>query len=327
MGGSQQDRLDPKAIERFAHDLDALVEPTAKIGLAVSGGPDSLALLLLAAAARPELVEAASVDHALRPESRSEAELVARVCGSLGIPHQILTVRWDAKPESALQERARQRRYAMLADWAAERELEAIATGHHLDDQAETLLMRLARGAGVTGLAAMRPRSRVPGGTLPLVRPLLGWRRDELEAICAAAGVSPVTDPSNDNAQFERVRMRKALAGVDWLDSGNVARSARILGEADDALAWAAAHEWERRVTRTADRIIYEPGAPPAEIRRRIITRAVIELAHEGEAALRGRELDTVLQALESGGTATLRGVLCTGGATWRFAQAPERRR
>lgn len=328
MAGPEQDRLDPQLIQRFGRDLDALVDPQATVGLAVSGGPDSMALLLLAAAARPARVEAATVDHALRLDSRSEAELVAGLCASLGVPHKILTVEWDEKPQTALQERARERRYRLLSDWAAERRLDAIATAHHLDDQAETVMMRLARGAGVTGLAGMRPRSRVPEGRLPLVRPLLGWRRRELEAVCAAAGVIPAADPSNEDEHFERVRVRKALAGLDWLESAEVGRSAAHLAEADEGLAWAAAREWDRFVTATAAEIAYLPANSPAEIQRRIVTRAVLHLASEGDtAALRGRELDALLAALESGGTATLRGVLCSGGDQWRFVQAPQRRR
>ena len=144
-------------IDRFRRDLDALVAPDARLGIAVSGGPDSLALLLLAAEARPGQVEAATVDHALRPASKSEAEVVAEVCARLGVPHVILSADWDEKPETAIQERAREMRYRLLGEWARERRL-TILTAHHLDDQAETLLMRLARGAGVRGLAGMRSR-------------------------------------------------------------------------------------------------------------------------------------------------------------------------
>src|SRR5690348_10794146 len=128
-------------IERFRRDLDPLVGADATIGIAVSGGPDSLALLLMAAEARPMNVEAATVDHALRPEGRAEAELVAGICERLGIPHAILTADWKQKPLTGLQERARAVRYRLLGDWARERELSAVVTAHHLDDQAETFLM------------------------------------------------------------------------------------------------------------------------------------------------------------------------------------------
>src|SRR4051794_9395878 len=114
--------------DRFARDLDLLVPAGAPIGVAVSGGPDSLALLSLAAVARPGQFEAATVDHALRAESRGEAEMVAGVCDRLGVPHKILTVTWVEKPQTALQERARAARYGLLSVWAKERGLRALIT-------------------------------------------------------------------------------------------------------------------------------------------------------------------------------------------------------
>lgn len=316
---------DGKAVERFARNLDALVGPDKKIGLAVSGGPDSLALLLLAAEARPSMVEAATVDHALRPEGRAEAETVGKLCERLGAPHKILTVSWDKKPETAIQERARAMRYTLLSDWMAEQQLDALATAHHLDDQAETLLMRLARGAGVKGLAAMRPLTRLSKGLL--VRPLLGWRHSELEEICTSAGVAPVQDPSNDDEAFERVRVRNALSRSEWLDPAAVVRSAASLTDADRALHWATTMEWKQGVSRRGAEIAYTPSDAPREIRRRIVRRAVLALATEGGGAdIRGRELDQLLRILASGKKATLRGVLCIGGPKWRFTPAPARK-
>ena len=317
---------EPASIDRFRSDLDALIDPAARIGIAVSGGADSLALLLLAAAARSGQVEAATVDHALRPEARDEAALVGRICERLGVPHAILTVRWAEAPETAIQERARAQRYRLLGYWAEERGLDAIATGHHADDQAETLLMRLARGAGVRGLAGMRPRSVTPGAHVRLLRPLLGWRRAELERVCAAAGFEPIADPSNRDERFERVRVRYALAESDWLDAAGLARSAANLAEAEDALDWAARAEWDRTVDQRREAIVYRPARAPNEIERRIVGRAVRRLATEGEGELRGAELDRLLATLREGGTATLRGVLCRGGPEWRFSHAPERR-
>jgi len=317
----------PEAVDRFRRQLDRLVKPQAKVGIGVSGGPDSLALLVLAAAARPGLVEAATVDHALRPEARQEAEMVAGVCEQLGVPHSILTVEWDEKPKTAIQERARAARYRLLSDWAKANALPALVTGHHIDDQAETFFMRLARGAGVRGLGAMRPVVMALGSSVGLVRPLLGWRRAELEQVCADAGLTPVADPSNDDEQFERVRVRKALAGVEWLDARSIAISADNLAQADLALQWATSQEWERAVTNGNGSIVYRPADAPREIRRRIAHRAVLRLANEGNGAeLRGPELDRLLAVLMNGRKATLRGVLCSGGQEWRFTKAPARR-
>lgn len=317
----------PETLERFRRDLDPLVDPQTTIGVAVSGGADSLALLLLAAETRPLRVEAATVDHRLRPESREEAEKVSAICETLGVPHTILEANWDEKPAAAVQERARHMRYRLLGQWARKRQLGALLTGHHLDDQAETFVMRLARGAGVNGLAAMRRIARTPGTDLALVRPLLGWRRSELEAVCAGCGIEPVDDPSNSDEQFERVRVRKALLDSDWLDPQAIAASAEHLAQSDGALVWATTQEWNRAVTSAAGAIAYRPGSTPLEIRRRIVRRAVLALASEGnKGELRGRELDQLIAALLGGRKATLRGVLCSGGEQWRFTKAPERR-
>ena len=314
----------PNLVARFSSELDKLVAADSKLGIAVSGGPDSLALLLLAVAARPGQVEAASVDHALRAESRAEAEMVANACEQLGVPHAILTAEWERRPETALPERARIERYRLLGRWAKERGLTALLTAHHADDQAETLVMRLNRGSGVRGLAGIRPMRRL--GEIDLVRPLLSWRRSELERICEDAGLQPARDPSNENDSFERVRVRKALAEADWLDTEAIVQSAANLADAEQAIEWVADAEWKRSVQEGNSEIHYRAGDAPAEIRRRIAARAIAKLATEGEAELRGPEIDRLLEALESGRTVTIRGVLCSRGDMWRFKKAPARR-
>lgn len=307
--------------------MDSIAPGGARLGIAVSGGPDSIALLLLAAAARPGQIEAATVDHALRAGSREEAETVVALCAKLGIRHALLTANWVDRPTTAIQERARAERYRLLANWLAERSLAALVTAHHLDDQAETLLMRLNRGSGVRGLAGMRAAAPLPapGSDLPLLRPLIGWRRSELEAICKAAAVEPIEDPSNADERFERVRLRRAIAAADWLDPQALCRSAARLAEADAALEWAVEREWQSQVSSAEDEFVYGPAAPQ-EIRRRVLCRIIGQLAREGESnPLGATELDRLTEVLSSGGRATLRGVLCTGGERWRFAAAPRR--
>ena len=317
----------PADLERFARDLDGLIPKEARIGIAVSGGPDSVALLLLAAAARRGSVEAATVDHQLRTESAEEADSVSRLCAQLDIPHTILDARWAEKPASAIQERARQERYRLLGAWAEERRLDAVATGHHLDDQAETIVMRLKRGAGVRGLAGMRTVAKVPGSKVSLIRPLLGWRREHLGRICADAGVEATNDPSNEDSKFERARVRSALRDASWLDPQALAASAAHLGEADSALDWAVQQEWTRAVTNGGWEVVYRPSDAPSEICRRIVTAAITRLATEGDTeTLRGRELDQLMTVIAAGGQATIRGVLCAGGLEWRFRRAPPRK-
>ena len=285
-------------------------------------------MLFLAAEARPGALEVATVDHGLRAEAAAEAKMVARLCADLDVPHTTLRVQWKPKPQTGLQERAREERYRLLGEWAHECGLSAIATAHHLDDQAETLLMRLNRGAGARGLAGMRPGSPLPArsSTIRLIRPLLTWRRSELERVCESSGVEPAQDPSNKDDQFERVRIRRALAEAEWLDEEALARSAAHLAAADSALEWATDREWQSHLTEVEGAITYRPAAPD-EIRRRIVSRAIAALASEGSAdVLRGRELDQLMAVLSEGGKTTLRGVLCSGGEEWRFGPAPPRR-
>jgi tRNA(Ile)-lysidine synthase len=319
--------LPEEPLDRFNRALMAMAKDEEMIGVAVSGGPDSLALLLLASAARPGKVEAATVDHGLRDGSREEAEMVAALCKTLGVPHEILTVEWEERPDSAIQQRARIRRYKELASWATRRGIGLLATAHHADDQAETLLMRLVRGSGVRGLGAIRALRKLPGTNIMLARPLLRWTRSELADICAKAGVEPAQDPSNSDLRFERVRVREMLAGSDWLDPAGLARSATHLAQADEALNWAARKEWHKRVKEENAVVTFDPAGLPSEIRRRLVAAIVSKLTSEGRGVeLRGRELDRLMAALVQGRKSTLRGVLCGGGGSWRFARAPQRK-
>ena len=315
---------EPALIARFATDLDALISPAEPLGLAVSGGPDSLALLLLAAEARPGRVQAATVDHGLRPESADEARFVADVCGRLAVPHETLRPKW-VQPSTAIQERARVVRYAALGAWAERSGLAAVATGQHADDQAETLLMRLVRGSGVRGLAGMRGRSTLPGRRgIGLLRPLLSWRRSELESVCIAAGIEPIRDPSNGDERFERARIRARLAEAHWLEPGAIANSASHLAAADEALEWSAR---QQVIVREGGRVRYQPGDAPPELRRRVLAHIIAELASEGcGEPLRGREINRVMSAIAAGATTSLRGVRCRGGEEWLFDRAPPRR-
>ncbi len=295
----------------------------SRLALAVSGGPDSLALLLLANAAFPGAVIAATVDHGLRPEAAEEAAFVHRLCGELGVPHDVLA---GAMPEGNLQEQARALRYALLAGWAGGRAA-WLATGHQQDDVAETFLMRARRGAGVGGLAAMAAAR--PLGPVVLVRPLLGWSRAALEAIVAAAGIEPVRDPSNADPRFDRARIRALLAGSEELPPERLALAARNLRDAEDALAWAAAREWQARAVVEGESVRLDPAGLPRELRRRLAGRAVatVRAAHGLGAEWREAGLDGLLAALDAGDTGTIAEVLARSKkGIWRFELAPARR-
>jgi tRNA(Ile)-lysidine synthase len=295
-----------------ARALFADFSTTAALVLAVSGGPDSMALLLLAARWRagrrrgPALI-AVTVDHGLRPESAREAAMVARLARRLGVAHR--TLRWHgAKPETGLQQAARAARYRLLAEAARKAGARHILTAHTLDDQAETVLYRLARGSGVTGLGAMTPVSAVPvegGGGLILARPLLGIPKARLIATVEAAGVGFAEDPSNADPRFARTRLRSLLPGLaeEGLDARRLAQFARRMRRADAALD-AVAEALSRRVAvggwpaRGALRLDARDLARlPAEIRLRLIRRALVERAQEGAVAL--ARLESLLAALD----------------------------
>lgn len=316
----------PDPVQRFRRDFEALAEGVDKIALAVSGGPDSLALLLLANSVFPGRIEAATVDHGLRPGSAGEAEMVARLCARLGIPHQILAVSVELSGEG-LQSAARAARYAALARWMEARGLGLLLTAHHADDQAETLLMRLNRSSGVAGLAGVRAEGRVPGsgGKLRLCRPLLGWRRSELEAVVASAGIEPALDPSNADERFDRVWLRRRMAEAGWLDAAALARSAALLAEAEAALEWTADGLFEGRVEAGEGSIALHPEGLPPEFLRRLVLRCLRQ--SEPAAKPRGEQLAALVERLRSGGSGTLCGVKASGGEVWRFERAPPRRR
>jgi tRNA(Ile)-lysidine synthase len=310
------------AVARFAADLDALVPAGQSLGIAVSGGPDSLALLLLAAAARPGTLEAATVDHALRAESRDEAKGVSSLCKQLGIPHHILTVEWDQRPSANIQARAREARYFLLDEWALRRGLPAIATAHHADDQAETLLMRLARGAGLSGLVGTRKRRLLDGG-VQLVRPLLGWRRSELAEIVAGSGLTPVDDPANRDPRHDRTRFRGLLDEAEWANVDRLAASAAWLAEADEALVWMTAALATSRIAPDGDALTLDAEGLPRELQRRLLLRAFDRFDARRP---RGPDLDRAMHALSAGKTATLSGLKLSGGNPWRLEHAPARR-
>ncbi len=246
-----------------------------------------MALLQLAAdwraadPARPVLF-AATVDHHLRPEARAEAQAVAATARALGVPHAILD--WQGeKPRTGLQERARAARYGLLAAHARAVGADALVTAHHMDDQAETLLMRLSRGTGVAGLAGMRPRSALDG--LALLRPLLGVRKAELVALCEVRGLSFAQDASNLDPRYARVRMRRLAAllareGLTPERLFELARRAQRADEALDAMAHAVAQRLGVAVSPLG--VSLPLGAlsqEPAEIALRVLLLAAEGLA------------------------------------------------
>jgi tRNA(Ile)-lysidine synthase len=282
------------------------------LGLAVSGGGDSVALLLLALDAGLQ-VRAVTVDHGLRPEAAAEAAWVSRLCAGLGVPHDILQWRgWDGSGN--LQDQARRARLSLIADWARAAGLGAVALGHTQDDQAETVLMRLARRAGVDGLSAMTGRRRALG--MIWLRPLLWVSRDDLRADLRARGQAWIEDPSNDMLRFDRVKARQALAHLAPLGM----TPAVLAGVADQMRSARTAldHQTEvaaRQIARIegGDVVMDRTGfqEQPFEIRRRLLVGALgwVGSADYGPRAASVRAL---LAAIGAGRGGTLSGCRVT---------------
>jgi tRNA(Ile)-lysidine synthase len=207
-------------------------EARPHIAVAVSGGPDSMALTLLAAqwvSRNGGQLSALSVDHGLRPGSADETRQVASWLGARGIDHHRLSWRGD-KPKSAIQATARAARYELLAGWCRANRVLHLLLGHHQEDQAETFLLRLKGGSGVDGLAAMAAIVEKPA--MRLLRPLLNIPKARLRATLEAASQSWLEDPSNENEAFERIRIRKSFP--DFIAAG---MTARALSETASAMA------------------------------------------------------------------------------------------
>lgn len=286
-----------------------LLTPHENLLLAVSGGPDSVALMLLCAQwaeREAHAITVATVDHGLRPAARAEAEQVGAWARALGFDHRLLA--WDGeKPATRIQERAREARYDLLANCAKEAGASAIVTAHHADDQAETILFRLTRGSGVTGLAGMAFESSCHGAAL--LRPLLDLNKSDLVEICARAGHPYFTDPSNVDEAYARGRLRKLipLLARQGLDARSLLRLGRRAARADAALAICAAEARARaRLDSEADVARFDPDAlrgAPLEILLRILATEIEGLAPD--ARLRLDRLEQVAlrlsQALKTG--------------------------
>lgn len=296
-----------------AAELKALfseLESFPALVLAVSGGPDSTALMLLAARWRdvlktkPKLI-AVTVDHGLRKAAKREAAAVARLARKLNIAHR--TVRWTgAKPATGLQQAARLARYRLLAQAARKAKAAHILTAHTLDDQAETVLIRMSRGSGLTGLGAMARTSNVPGegeGEITLVRPLLDVPKSRLIATLRKAGILFADDPSNRDPRFARARLRGLMPELarEGLDARRLALLARRLKRADAAIEAEVDRAWAGLSAEAAAGTFAFAAAGyaclPAEIALRLIGRAVAQAGNEGPVEL--AKLESLKSALD----------------------------
>jgi len=288
----------------------------ARIGVAVSGGGDSTALLLMLAdwaGAAGHRIVVATVDHGLRPEAAGEAAQVAALCGDLGIAHDTLHwTGWDGRGNT--QDQARQARHRLLATWAKDRGVRVVALGHTRDDQAETVLMRLLRGSGLDGLAAMAPASQ--RGGINWIRPLLGISRAELRDYLRAADRVWIDDPSNLDPTYLRIRLRAAMQALELGSDGLAATAARLRTTRDylETRTEQAAHALVT-ISGAGDVVLDRHGfwALHPEIRQRLLAHSLIWVASTPYRP-RFDSLRGLLENLQRGAKATLAG--CIADAT-----------
>lgn len=252
----------------------------ARIAVAVSGGGDSVALLVLLrdwARTGGPAVTAVTVDHGLRPEAADEAVWVEQLCGRLNVSHAIL--RWqDRAPRGNLMAAARQARLTLIADWARAKDIDTVALGHTADDQAETLVMRLARGSGADGLSGMAMWRRAQG--IAWVRPLLGTGRQDLRDLLVARKIPWIEDPTNDDERFDRVRVRKALALLEPLGitRDRLVDTAALMAQARGALEHGALRAARACAAVGWGEVYFQSdllSAEPAETRLRLLAHAI----------------------------------------------------
>jgi tRNA(Ile)-lysidine synthase len=327
-------QADPVPIEEARTLLAPLANVPALL-LAVSGGPDSVALMRLAAAVfRPgeggPRLSAATIDHGLREEGATEAAAVGAWAAELGIAHA--TLEWRGpKPSTGLQEQAREARYGLLHAHAKALGIIDFATAHHADDQAETVLMRLAAGSGPAGLAGMRTRSQRAG--LVHWRPLLGVPKERLLATLVAAGQAWFEDPGNCDGRFARGRLRamQPLLAAEGLDRERLLRLAEREARADDALSAMAAAAWARHVRVFDAGLSLAPEAlrEPREIFIRLLAAMLGRVNMEGRMP-RLKRVERLAGDLESAGRAhgsaagTLGGCRVAIDADGRVSVTPE---
>ncbi|MCC0809228.1 tRNA lysidine(34) synthetase TilS [Methylobacterium sp. W2] len=319
--------------------LAAALKPYLETGhllIAVSGGPDSTALMHAAARFGPaHPVQVATVDHRLRTEGAAEAQNVGITARALGLRHHILT--WDGdKPSRGIQAAARQARYTLLAECAGRIGADTILTGHTADDQAETVLMRLLAGSGPGGLAGMRrERDLAPG--MRLARPFLDIPKADLVAYCAAHGLVSTRDPSNVDERFARARLRRLMPALaaEGLSPERLRRLAARMARDEDALRDAASAAFTA-LRMTADAVVLDArtlAALPDAILLRVVGLALHEAGGGGAVRLERLErlvFEDLQPALAAGASMrrTLRGILVDlkAGGVLSFLTAPARR-
>lgn len=301
--------------DRFATALTALHTPPTALAVGVSGGCDSIALLHLLhqhCTAHHTPLTALTVNHGLRPEATAEAAQVASWCATLNIPHHTLTHTGE-RLHSNTQTHARQLRYTAMAHWCHANDVPTLAVAHHADDQAETVLQRLLRGSGIDGMAAMPPRRMEQGITL--IRPLLSFTKAELKDYLTHQNFPWLEDPSNQNLDYTRNRLRAALAEAmpaedKHLLTQRLSQFAEHCARASEALDYATT----QFLSTQSENTLSTPAlrALPEDIALRALMRLLQNISGNHTARPRMEELQRLHHSLcqENTGKRTLHGCI-----------------
>ena len=298
-------RAPPAAAKTADERIEALFAPLAEakgLLLAVSGGPDSTALMIMAAEwatarSRPK-IEVATIDHGLRPGARAEAEAVAAHAKRRGLAHRL--IEWPGeKPTTRLQERAREARYRLLAEQARAIGADHIVTAHHADDQNETILFRLLRGSGIAGLRGMAPFALLDG--LILARPLLALRKAELIAYCQEHDEAYFEDVSNSDPRFARTRLRRlaAILAEEGFGPDEAARLSRRAARMEEAIV-RATQEAATRLDRGSNGALDARAlfAESQEIALRLLKEALRRAGGAEASSIRLEQIEALADAL-----------------------------
>lgn len=283
--------------------LEGLGPVPPVLGLAVSGGGDSVALLVLAVEAGIPC-HAITIDHGLRPEAAAEARDVARLCARLGVTHRVVEWHWDG--HGNLPDAARRARRRLIAEWARGAGIGTVALGHTRDDVAETFLMRLARGAGLDGLAAMSSAWDEHG--IHWRRPVLGIAREELREVLRQRGIGWAEDPTNDDPAYDRARARAALPDLPLgLNAERLAEVATHLAQARRVVEGATSAAARDHLVVDRGDVLIDPAGLEPELLRRLLLRAIAWIGGQGYAP-RSASVSRALAALAAGRPAAVQG-------------------
>lgn len=304
----------PTKTAQKIHDglADFIRSDDAVVAVAVSGGGDSMALLLalhhyVQQSNLTVKIVALTVDHKLRADAAIEAKQVAQWCQDLGIEHHILVWQFEQMPHSGIQQKARDARYQLMGAFCVAQNIKKLFVAHNLEDNAETFLMRLKRGAGLRGLGSIAQimQRDVDGQSVEIVRPFLSLKRADLRRYLQQYEQAWFDDVSNQNEKFERVQIRKFLSQNDVVTSENVAQSARRLARADEALEFYLESFWQTKVEFLPLGIAHvtanDFATLPEELKLRLLARLIWTIGGRDNPP-RWQKIEGLLQQIRGGG-------------------------